>query len=543
MPSLNPYEQMRSARTAVQEDDVVSGICDITEALAFKGGCHWESSSPDEADVFNQLSAELDLDAVLRRIWRDDYTYGQAVVAKIWDWRDTYVRGTTANGNRRKKKYRVYTPVQLRLLDPLHVVPIGWGPLREDRLAWQATDYEIGQHLRVSSGSISDPMMMAFFTGRYDSQHPFERMRFGAWGVQFNQLLEMSKGWVFRHAPTRPDYEPFAALPIRSIFTDLDMKRQLIMSDRAHLVGAANYLLLIRKGSDHSPAKAEEMAQLQESYQFLAKVPVIISDHRLQIDIIAPKQDFVLRADAYSTVDTHILNRMLRSFAAPGRTAATNADGSFYDVLALAVDNRRHMIKRTLEKELSRAIVNHPRNAGVFETVPSLAFTPGGVKVGNNQAVLSALLSLRTQREISRETILAVLGLDESVEAERVRFEAETYDATFRTHIPFDGQTPAMNGPGGGGTGGANGITIPGTMDDNDAISGTGPNVGENSGGGPGGADAGETPDGGASQPGEAPTSSGRRGGRPYGGGNSPNSPAAVARPKTGNGNPSTKGL
>lgn len=524
MPSDNPFMQMRSAKVAVDEDDIVSGGADITEGIAFKGGCHWESSSPEDEDVFNQIGAELELDRILRVLWREDYAYNQAVVAKLWDYRTFTVRGVTANGNRRKKRYSIYVPVRMVFLNPMHVVPIGWGPLREDRLAWQATDFEIGQQSLVSSGKISDPLMTSFFSGRYESEHPFELARFGKWGVIQSQLLEMKPGWVFRHAPLRPDYEAFAPLALRSAFADLDIKRQLMMSDRASLVGAANYLLLIRKGTDTAPAKPEEIARLQENYQFLAKVPVIISDHRLSIDIIAPKQDFVLQQAKYDVVDERILNRMLRSFAAPGRQSA-NADGSYYDVMCASIESRRQMIKRTLEKEIARAVVMHPRNAGIFESIPSLAFTPGGVKVGVNQSALSALLSLRTQREISRETILEVLGLDQSVEYQRVRYESDTYDDTFRTHIPFDGQNPGEN---------------PGTP--GDTGSGTGnPGANANAPGndGAGGGGNAPTPNG---TP-EAPGVSGARGGRPRGGGAGANSPAAIARPKTGNGNPSTKGL
>jgi hypothetical protein len=494
MPSPNPYDQFRSARVAVDEDDVVSGGVEITEGIAFKGGHRWASGSPEDEDVFNQIGAELELDRVLRVAWRENFTYGQAVVAKLWDWRDITVRGVTANGNRRKKRYHVWVPVRLHFLSPMHVVPVGWGPLREDRLAWQASDYEVGQQTLISAGKISDPLMTSFFSGPYEVREPMESVRLGQWGAQATQLLEMKPGWVFRHAPLRPDYEPFGPLPLRSAFAALDIKRQLMMSDRAALVGAANYILLIRKGTDQVPAKPEEMAKLQENYQFLAKVPVIIADHRLMIDIIAPKQDFVLERDKYDVVDERILNRMLRSFATPGK-ANNNTDGSYYGVMCAAIESSRHMLGRTFEKEIARAVVQHPRNAGVFESVPSLTFTPGGVKVGVNQAGLAALLSLRTQREISRETILEVLGLDQSAESQRVQVEADTYDGVFRTHIPFDG---APGDPKGGGGAGA--------------------------------------PSGG----GEAPAASGARGGRPSGGGGGPNSPAATAKPKTSTGNPTT---
>jgi hypothetical protein len=152
------------------------------------------------------------------------------------------------------------------------------------------------------------------------------------------------------------------------------------------------------------------------------------------------------------------------------------------------------MIKRTLEREIAKAIVEHPRNRGVFDARPSLVFTPRTVSIGTDDALMSALLALRTQREVSRDTILEHLGLDEATEAQRMELEEELYDDIFKTMIPF-------SAPGAGGA-----APTP-------------------------------TPNG---TP-ESPKVSGDRGGRPKGGGTSPASPAATAKPKTRTGNPSTK--
>jgi hypothetical protein len=84
----------------------------------------------------------------------------------------------------------------------------------------------------------------------------------------------------------------------------LDLKRQLMNADRASLIGAANYILLVRKGTDQRPAQQEEIDNLKENYNFIAKMPVIISDHRLEIDIIAPKIDLTLQSRRSTTSST-----------------------------------------------------------------------------------------------------------------------------------------------------------------------------------------------------------------------------------------------
>jgi hypothetical protein len=510
-PPDSPYERMRVAQHAVANDDVISGIADATEALAFHGGLKWESSDPNEADLMNQLSADLNLDDVIRSMWRELFAVDQCVVAKLWDSKTYTARGETENGNKKKKRYDVFVPTRLTVLDSARCVPIGNGPLREDRMAWQATAHEVDDwNSNYTATEPLDPLMTAFFTGPYTPGQD-ETAELTAWRVQTDSLLAMNPDWVFRHTATRPDYKKFPDIRMRSVFPLLDLKRHLIASDRASLVGAANYILLIRKGSDEQPATQAEIANLRAGYNFLAKLPVIISDHRLEIDVIAPKLDFILRKESYETLDNRILTRTLATFAQPGVTGTAGA-ATFSDVLAASIQSRRHMIKRTLEKEIARAIVEHPRNEGKFKTKPSLVFTPRTVAIGTDQAVLSALLALRTQREMSRDTILEYLGLDEATEAQRLELEEQIYDDIFKTAVPYSSPETQPNT----GVGGA-----PKAAPEEEE---------------PPAAPARRTPNGTA----ESPSVSGRRGGRPAGGGNSSRSPASTAAPKTRNGNKST---
>lgn len=516
----SPYDQMRVARTAVATDDVVAGLADATEAVAFDGGLKWESTDPDEADVFNQLSADLNLDGKIREMWREQFTVDQFVCAKLWDKVSYTVRGETENGNKKKKKITFYAPSRLVMLRPENVVPTGFGPLREDTLAWQATINEIGQFGNVVNGDQLDPLMSAFFTGQY-TPGVMEAAEMQHWGVNIERLLSMNPQWVFRHTSTRPDWQKFPDIRIKGIFALLDLKRQLIASDRAMLIGAANYILLIRKGSKDQPATQDEVTNLKANYNFLAKLPVIISDNRLEIDIIAPKLDFVLKKDAYDNLDARMMTRLLATFTSTVKVNAQGAD-SFNDVIVAGISSKRHMIRRTLEQEIGRAIVDHPRNAGVFQNRPSLVFTPRNVQLGTNQAVIAALLSLRTQREISRDTILEYFGLDEATEAQRLQIEEQQYDDIFKTQIPFSspaaGGAPATGAP-------ATAKPAPGTTTTTTTV--TKPSAKKSV----------TTPNGTPEDPG----SSGRRGGgRPVGGGSSNQSPQAQNKPRTKNGNVST---
>ena len=482
-PPNNIYDEMRSARIAVEHDDIVSGAADITESFAFQG-MKWESTNPDDADIFNQWSAEIDMDSVLRRIWREDFTISQVVVAVTWGWREYTVRGKGPGGEddqptpgqpvvqpvsdpaaeappkkkpgrKRRKKYRVWVPTRLTVLDATKVVPVAFSPVADEKLAWCASEAEIGHWKDVNEGRVVDLAMESFFIGHYKPDRP-EEERLRKMGIPTDRLLLMNPEMVWRHTLTKPDYAAWPVVRMKSIFGLLDMKRQLLNADRAALIGAANYILLVKKGTDDRPGTQEEVNYLKENYNFIAKMPVIISDHRLSIEIIAPKVDLTLVSEKYDVLDTRLLMRLLGTLSLGARGQRNETNITLSHAVARMMENRRHMIRRAIERNIARRIVEHPRNqkpngAKVIEDEPNLVFLPRHVTLGFDAALIQAMVGLRTQREISRETILEQFGLDQSTEALRMEHEEEFYDDIFKTQIPFAAN--GINQPGQGDTG------------------------------------------------------------------------------------------
>jgi hypothetical protein len=68
---------------------------------------------------------------------------------------------------------------------------------------------------------------------------------------------------------------------LKSVFPLLDLKQQLMEADRVTLVGAANFILLVRQGTKEEPATQEEIDNLKENFKVVAKLPVVVGDHRL----------------------------------------------------------------------------------------------------------------------------------------------------------------------------------------------------------------------------------------------------------------------
>lgn len=444
----NIYDQMRIARNAVENDDIVGGVAETTEGFAFQG-IRWESKEVDEADVFNQIARDINMDDLVRKMWREEFATSQVVVGLWWDWRTYKVRGTTKNGNERKKSFRVYCPVAVTILDSLKVVPVGSTTFGQDMLCWRGTASEVRSFAasRDPEDPYVDPLMENFFIGKYNPD-PGERKELADLKVDPDHLLVFDPTKVWRHTLTRSDYDRFAPVRIKSCFRLLDLKQQLMEADRVNLIGAANYILLVRKGSKEEPAHQAEIDNLNENFKYIAKLPVIVADHRLDIEIITPKIDLTLNPEKYDVIDSRILSRLIGALSLSGRGQRNENSLTLSRSVAKVLENRRHMLKRTLEQRLARATVEHPANAGVFKGgPPSLAFVPTNVALDVDAALVQAISKARDKGDISRETWLEELGFDQATEAQRREIEDERYDDVFKPiAVPFS--SPALLGGG-----------------------------------------------------------------------------------------------
>jgi hypothetical protein len=493
----NPYSQMEAARNAVESDDIVGGVADVTEALMFQG-VKWESPENDEADIFNQISRDLNLDEFLRQWHREEYTHSQVVVGMWWGQRQYTYRGKTESGKRSKKVFDVRVPTALTFLDPRKVVPLPPGPFGQDRLAWRATEREFAIMANTDGSYVPDAVLAEFTTGPLTVDRA-EESYLESIGVDPKRLLGINEAAVFRICRTKMSYERFPHLRLKNVFPLLDLKAQLMEADRVALVGAINFILLVKQGSKDEPALPEEIENLKENFKVVARLPVVIGDHRLNIEIITPDQEHVLDGAKYDTIDRRILNRCLGALSIGGSGQRNESTLTIARGVARLLESRRHMMKRALEQNLARAVVEHPSNVGKFIDEPNLVYSPRNVQLDNDAAMIQAILSLRTQNELSRESTLEYFQFDQLTEAMRRENEKESgLDDTFETRVPFS--SPDQGGAPDDGT----------SADNQD--------------------------------PAESPQVSGGRGGRPAGGGRSKQSVKGRNGNRADNGQASSKG-
>lgn len=493
------YDQMLQCTDAVEYDEILSTIADVSEALAFNR-MSFECIDQDQEDIWNQVAADLDLDSRLREMWRELYKVSQVYVAIEWGQKVYTVRtpvtdliGPPKNSlppelvnqqnkikaahgqtpetfnqvegdqedpqedpqaeqdpnkptrkRRRRKQFALYVPTALSVLDPTKVVPVGQMLFQRERFAYLASGEEHRAFLDVFDGKLNDPTVMNLLEGPYtptDAELHAVGMKGGAKDQSGHWWL-FRRGSVFRHTLTRASYERFASVRLKSVLPLLDMKTHLRASDRATLIGSTNFIVVLKRGSERWPARQGEIEQLREQARVVARMPILVGDHRLSVEIVTPNQDHTLDRDRYDALDERIVMRAMGTFRPGGKEAGGSSDAEMdMKVVARGIESRRHELGRTLEQHLLKITVE--KNATALTETPSMVFHPRRVAVGMSDTVLNAILKLRDRGDISRETELEELDYDQDTEFIRRRRERERYDSAFKSSVPH--ASPLMN--------------------------------------------------------------------------------------------------
>lgn len=233
------FDQFKVALDAIETDDVVSGVMETTEALAFHN-IRIECDDEDEQDVWNQILEDIDFYTSAREMWRELFSVSQYYAATYWVRKDYKVRGKTKGGNRKKKEFKnLLVPGGITLLDPLKVVPVGNFMFGKERLAYIADRDQVAKFDEVLAGNnTTDLVVEQLLIGKYQADKAEKQyLKSVTGGKDVDNLYILNPNNVWRHTATRPSYQRFATVRMKSIFEILDLKQQLRQMDRAHLIG------------------------------------------------------------------------------------------------------------------------------------------------------------------------------------------------------------------------------------------------------------------------------------------------------------------
>jgi hypothetical protein len=182
------------------------------------------------------------------------------------------------------------------------------------------------------------------------------------------------------------------------------------------LIGGTNFIILVKKGSDQIPAKPGEVDRLAAQMKASARIPVIVGDHRIEIEIVTPKLDKTLSPERYNSIDSRLTARLYQIFNAGNYAAGAANDDSIklIRVVARAMEARRNAIRGIMMKYV---IMPTFKANEELKNEPKLKFYPSRINLDFDPNVALYLQDLRTEGDLSRHTALAELDIDEEEEA------------------------------------------------------------------------------------------------------------------------------
>lgn len=442
------FQQMGMAYDAL-DDDIVGAVADTSESMTFQK-LAFESEEKDEEDVWNQIGKDLDLDSWVRVAWRELFAVSQFYAIRWWGRKTYRVRGKGEKRERRKE-YELTVPVGLGFLDPTRVVPVSADLFGNARLAWIASDADKELYNGVKEEKQSDDLVKNLWLGKYEPTEA-EKQVLDFENVDVDSLMLLNSAYVWRHTLTKSPFERWAKLRMKSIFPILDMKHQLREMDRAFLLGGINFIVLVTRGTDQMPTSKSEVDSMATQVRTQSKSPVIVSDHRINIEIITPDTTNVLNRDKWSVLDERLMLRLWGTFQFPSQSPSRETSVSLARVIARGLQSRRHMLKRSMEQNLIRPVVDHPLNE--LKSNTKVEFTPRRIELELDPAVVTIIQELRDRGDLSRETVLNEFNFDQDLEALRRKYEDERYGEVFKpVNVPFDSPdktTPSGSGKKGG---------------------------------------------------------------------------------------------
>lgn len=424
------YDQMKVSYTSL-DDDVVGNVADVSEAMAFQKITFETMDDKDQENVWHQIARDLDLDSFVRTMWRELYVTSVVYPVRWWG-KKTYKVKTMKEKRQSRKEYDIVVPVKLGFLDPLKVVPVNPDPFGGTQLA-----YIVDEDF---SPSETDEFTSMMFLGQYTPSEA-EAAKLEEEEVDADRLQLLNPLYVWQHTLTKSPFERFSRVRMKSIFPLLDLKHQLREMDRAFLLGGINFIVLVTRGTDTIPTTKTEVDNTAAQVRAQSRSPIIVSDHRINIEIITPDIQHVLNDSKWDVIDQRILARLWGMFVMPDDTGNKETSMTMGRVIARGMASRRYMMKRSIEKHVIQAVTEHPMNGGSvgFDKDTFIEFSPRRMELEFDPSVVSMIQSLRDRGDMSRETVLTEFGFDQSLEASRREYEDERWPDTFDIpDVPFD---------------------------------------------------------------------------------------------------------
>ena len=383
----------------------------------------------------------MDLSERLREAWRELFILSNAYPAVIFEERTFKPKGTN------RKKYRTLkVPTGVSFLDPLKVIPVGNFMFNQEQLVYVADQGEGKQFEEtLADKNSTDLIVKQLINGSYKPSKDEAKLITDITGISSleNRLFLLNPNNVWRMTATRPSYERFANVRLESVFELLDLKHLLREMDRALILGSTNAIILVKKGAPDRPARPAEIQELRSQIQTASRIPIIVGDDRIEIEIITHKgADKILSTERYNGLDSRITSRLYQILSTGNYSSGTATDDSMklLKVIASSMEARRDKIRDSFMTHIFKRV--YDMNPELTHE-PKMQFYPRRIALDFDPNIATFMQDLRNAGDLSRETILAELDILQEDEAYKRKVEKDEYDEIFTpVNVPFSTPNP-----------------------------------------------------------------------------------------------------
>jgi hypothetical protein len=426
----NVYDEIALARDLVERDDDVRAVVGMMIALAFSEGM--ENQHPDEQTVklFNGLARHMDLDGVLKRMYREYLIAQQFTTVSLFQRRQAVDVGDEGDNE------TMVAPL-IGILPAERIRTIGSDLFGNAELAylpepklerWLVAYFdEASSPAKRAELRRQDPVAAVLFTGPVQLEEEGTDLT-GTGPLAWRLNPRMA------HRTTAPKDGNTPRPLLTSNFALLEAKRLLNLMDYALLQGGMSFIVVAKKGSDERPALPAEIENLQQVVRRASRTGVIVGDHRLSFEIITPDLGALLSREKRTLLGRKIAMTMLR-VPEPIEGAGVEGVRSELEFISRVIASDRHDLKRHVENFVYDEAAQ--RNRTLTKGVAKLWFPK--IVLQGTQYFTDYVLKLRDRGDIPRKSAVEAAGFDweAGVEQRKRELKDKIDDTMMPAAVPF----------------------------------------------------------------------------------------------------------
>lgn len=461
-PPSNIVEEIMMARELAERDDDVAATIGMMQALAFGDGMQHAHTDEITVAMFDEIADESGILMKFKEMYREWLIAHQVTTAVVFSPQPVSFMPQGADRQRSRTamvpRIAVLPSEQIRVIgnDIFGNAKLAYRPFSGRQEVWlQEFFSNQTSAARKAQMRKEDPILTLLLTEQVAWDNTLEGGAQWVYGdvrdpAIGNYVYTLNPQFVSRTTGPKGQWPHPRPMLTRNMPL-LEAKRLLTVMDYCLLEAGANFLLVVKKGSDARPALPTELISLKETIVRASRSGVMIGDHRLDVEIITPKLDELLNPDKRKLIGRKLAAALLR-VPDIGTADSAGAQEMLTDteILSRVIASDREDLKGHMKWAVYKPAAKR-NDLGV----PDMWFPK--IILQGLQFFQDMILGLRDRGDIPRKYAVEAAGFNWTAAVEQRKLEKASGDDKVMTPaaVPFSSATSGPQDRGGGRPAGA----------------------------------------------------------------------------------------